>query len=118
MKRDPFLETQHPGSLFRDLQRLVGKIDGCDLGTGPRKIHRIRADAAADFQDPLPTPTLELGKAGNVRLYKIFPLLHFIEVLAGTQRLLRMANIAWTRIPIGLDGLNIWFNRRFHDASA
>src|SRR5262249_57204163 len=57
-------------------------------------------------------PTRKLGKRRNVRLYQIFPRLHLIEVLLGSDRRRRVPDIARPRVPIVADLRNFYIGKR------
>ena len=79
------------------------EVDRREVGTGPSEVDRVRADPAADLEDPLATPPLELGEAGNVRLDEVLPSLDLVEVLARPNRLRRVSDVAGTGVPVPLD---------------
>src|SRR5581483_908264 len=54
---------------------------------------------AADLQDLLAAPPLELGEAGEVRLHEILPLLDLVEIFAGARLARRVAHVAGPAIP-------------------
>ena len=72
----------------------------------PSEIHRRGSNSTPDFEDALSSPAFKLREPRNVRLDEMLALLDFVEILAAADGLRRMPNIARSRVPIGLDGLN------------
>jgi hypothetical protein len=85
----------------------LGEFNGCVIGAGPGEIDRIGADAATDLQHPFTGPALEPGKPGNVRFDEIFAFFDIVEIFPGTNLSGRMADVAWSAIPVRLNCRNI-----------
>ena len=68
------------GALARDLERLLLNVHGCHRSAIAREVHRVRANAAANFEDTLASPALEFRKAEDMRLNEILARFDFIEV--------------------------------------
>src|SRR5262249_33362249 len=87
----------------------VRQFDRGDAGTRAREAHGIGTEAASDLEDPATVPPGEIRERRNVRLDEILAPLHLIEVIAGTNRLRRMADVARPRIPVVADPVNRYF---------
>ena len=94
------LETVNLHALARQFQRLRRQIHRRDRRSVPREVDGVGADAAADFEDFLAAPALEVGEARNVRLDKILAGFDFVEVFARAHRLGRVADVAGTLVPV------------------
>jgi hypothetical protein len=69
------------------------------------KFISIGSDSASDLKDFLTIPARKLG-SWDMRLHKVLPGFHFIEILFGSHRPGRMPDVAWACIPIGFDGID------------
>jgi hypothetical protein len=97
---DAIRETKNLGAFAGHLERLLGQIHGGDMSAVAGEIHRVRTDAAADFQNAFVPPAGKFGKPRDVRFDEIFSLLDFVKIFPGARRLGRMANVAWPAVPI------------------
>src|SRR5581483_6260856 len=97
------LQSEDREALAAERQALLRQVDRRELGARPSEVHRVRAEAATDLQDLLPTPALELREAGDVRLHEVLPCLDLVEVLARADHLGRVPNVARATIPVLAD---------------
>ena len=102
-KPDAVRQAKDFGAFAGHFERLLRQVHGGYLRAIACEIHRIGADAAADFQNAFVPPAGKFGKLRDVRFDEIFSLLDFIKILAGSRRLGRVANIAWPAVPVIAD---------------
>ena len=65
--------------IARHLERLLGKVQGCSRNTIARDVYQVGTNAA-EFEDTLTSPALELREAEDVRPNEILASFAFIEV--------------------------------------
>ncbi len=97
---DAVLQAEDFGALASEGHRFIGEVDGGDLGAVAGEVDRVGADAAANFQDFLAAPVLEVGEGGDVRFDQIFSGFDFVEIFFGADRLRGMADVAGTIVPV------------------
>ena len=102
-KTDAIFQAENRGALPRQLHGLVGKVHGGNLRAGAGEIDGVRADAAADFQDFLAVPAVEVGECRNVILDEVFPGFHLVEIFPRPYRSGRMVDIARAGVPVIAD---------------
>src|SRR5579883_161280 len=81
-KTNPVRQSKQFCALSSELERFLRQINGCYRGAGTREIHRVRANAAADFEHLFPSPSSEISKSGNMGLNEVLPFLHLVEIFA------------------------------------
>src|ERR1700681_3355354 len=101
-KLDAVSQAIDPGAFTGHLKRLFREVHGRHTGAMAREIHRVGADAAANFQHTFVLPAWELRKTRDVRLDEIFSPLHFVKKLPAAGWLGRVANIARPAVPVVL----------------
>ena len=75
---DPEARTPRPAVV--PIERGAGQVDSGDLGARAREVHRVGAEAAANFQHPLAAQRSNCAKPGNMRLDEVLPRLDLIEI--------------------------------------
>src|SRR5947207_7240095 len=63
------------------LQARLGQFDDGQVGSRTGEIDRIGADPAADLQNLLTSPTVELSESWDMRLDEILPGLDLVEII-------------------------------------
>ena len=63
------------------LQARLGQFDDGQVGSRTGEIDRIGADPAADLQNLLASPTVELSESWDMRLDEILPGLDLVEII-------------------------------------
>ena len=104
------------GSGSSQLQGFGREIDSRDSGSLARKVDRVRADAASDFQYLFPLPAGEVGKLGDVGLDLVLPGLDLIIITASSYLERGMTDVTGTPIPVIPDMLDRDLVERRHGA--
>src|SRR5579864_1741888 len=117
---DAVTATVHLCAPTRHLDRFFREINSRYPRAIPCKVDGIGADSTTDFENPLPLPTREVRKPKDMRLYKILPSLHLIEVFAGSYGAWRVPDVAGALVPVVRDGLDrhAFKHRRSHPGIA
>src|SRR5882762_2860353 len=115
---DALFHSEHRGTLAGQLHRLLGKVHGRDLRSRPRKIDRVRPDAAPDLEYFLSAPPLEIRESRNVIFHEIFPRFHLVEVFLRPHRRGRMPDVTGTAVPIIPDACNFHIGETHFDSIA
>lgn len=102
-KADAVFQAENGGAAAGQLHGFFGKIDGGDLGARAGKVDGVRADAAADFQDFLALPALELGKCRNVVLDEVLPGLDLVKIFLRADGRGGMPDVTGASIPVVAD---------------
>ncbi len=103
---DAVRDAEQLRALPRKLERTARQIHGGHRGASAREVDRVGAESAANFQHAFAGPPLMLGKAGNVGLDMVLSGFNLIEVLAGSDTLRRVTEIARPAVPIRANTLD------------
>ena len=113
-ERDPIALVEDLGSLLGHLDRLLGQLGNGDLGAGTGEVDRVRSNATADLEHLRSRPAVKLRKDWNVWLDEVLPRFDLVEVLAASDRLWRVADVARAPVPVGLNRLDRHFGELAH----
>src|SRR5712692_2987409 len=106
---DPILQTKDGCSPPGNLQRMVGKINGCNQGPMACKIDGVGADPAANLQNLLVPPAFELNERQDMGSDEVFPGFDLVKVFLRPDLLWRIPDVARASVPVAANCL--YWNR-------
>src|SRR6266480_1231852 len=95
-----FISAPFPRQRFYTLLTGPNFGEHLNLRARPRKINRVRADAAPDFQNFLPAPAFELRKSRNVIFDEVLARLDLVKIFFRANRRGRVPDVAGTAVPV------------------
>src|SRR5260370_8583107 len=97
------LQPEDVEALPAELEAFHREVHHRDVGAGPGEVDRVRTDPAADLEHLLAAPALEFGELGDVWFDEVLAGFDLVEVLARSDRVGRVADVAGPPVPVGAD---------------